>query len=75
MIKCESDFPINPLTGVTQKCKKTIRKIHFIENSIQPINENKSNLPFIHLLESTSRSQTTWASFMMPPSSSFFKDD
>ena len=50
-IKYESEFPINPLTGVTQECEKTTRKIHFIENSIQLINKNKSNLPFIHLLE------------------------
>ena len=74
-IKCESEFQIDRLTGLTQECKKTTRKIHFIEKSIQPINENKSNLPFIHLLESTSHSQGTLASFMMPPSSSFFKDD
>ena len=63
------------LTRLTEECKKTTTKIHCIENSIQPINENKSNLPFIHFLESASRSQTTWASFMMPPSSSFLKDD
>ena len=72
-IKCESEFPINPLTRVTEEYKKTTKKIHFIENSIQP---TKTNLTFhLYICWSTSGSQTTLASYILPPSSSFFKAD
>ena len=74
-IKCESEFPINPLTGVTQECKKKLLGKSILQKIVFNLS-TKTNLNFhLYICWSTSGSQIALASSMLPPSSTFFKAD